>query len=171
MISDFFQISPQNFTSDSVSSPHRFFNSLILCSAFCFSSFLIWALIAFNSRESFFLPNPWIPSAMVMAMSIYKTLCVLVFISEICHWISSDFRICCRGFTRLRLSEFVQISEFFQFYITDICQTSESFSKSVNLNEEMAVKQSRTVPKVCRIIRTHIASKQILPYWKFYFGS
>ena len=42
--------------SDSVSSPHRFFNSLILCAAFCFSSFLIWALIAFNSRESFFLP-------------------------------------------------------------------------------------------------------------------
>ena len=64
--------------SDSVSSPHRFFNSLILCAAFCFSSFLIWALIAFNSRESFFLPNPWIPSAMVMAMSIYRTLCVLV---------------------------------------------------------------------------------------------
>ena len=28
------------------------------------------------------------------------------------------------------------------------CQTSESFSKSVNLNEERAVKQSRTVPKV-----------------------
>ena len=49
-----------------------------------------WALIAFNSRESFFLPllftgstgseppNPWIPSAMAMAMSIYRTLCVLV---------------------------------------------------------------------------------------------
>ena len=82
------------------------------------------------------------------------------FISEICHWISSDFRICCRGFTRLRLSEFVQISEFFQFYITDICQTSESFSKSVNLNEERAVKQSRTVPKVCRRIRMHIDCKQ-----------
>ena len=64
--------------SDSVSSPHRFFNSSILCAAFCFSSFLIWALIAFNSRESFFLPNPWIISAMVMAMSIYRTLCVLV---------------------------------------------------------------------------------------------
>ena len=60
---------------------------------------------------------------------------------------------------------------FFQFHITDICQTSESFSKSVNLNEERAVKQSRTVPKVCRRIRTHIANKQILPYWKFYFGS
>ena len=28
------------------------------------------------------------------------------------------------------------------------CQTSESFSKSVDLNEERAVKQSRTVPKV-----------------------
>ena len=65
-----------------------------------------------------------------------------------------------RGFTRLRLSEFVQISEFFQFYITDICQTSESFSKSVNLNEERAVKQSRTVPKVCRRIRMHIDCKQ-----------
>ena len=26
-----------------------------------------------------------------------------------------------------------QISEFFQFFITDICQTSESFAKSVNL--------------------------------------
>ena len=51
------------------------------------------------------------------------------------------------------------------------CQTSESFSKSVNLNEERAVKQSRTVPKVCRTIRTRIANKQILPYWKFYFGS
>ena len=69
--------------SDSVSSPHRFFNPLILCADFCFSSFLIWALIAFNSRESFFLPNPWIPSAMVMAMSIYRTLCVLVFLLKI----------------------------------------------------------------------------------------
>ena len=38
-----------------------------------------------------------------------------------------------RGSTGLRLSEFVQISEFFQFYITDICQISESFAKSVNL--------------------------------------
>ena len=38
-----------------------------------------------------------------------------------------------RGLSRLRLSEFVQISEFFSIYITDICQTSESFAKSVNL--------------------------------------
>ena len=38
-----------------------------------------------------------------------------------------------RGPKRLRLSEFVQISEFFSIYITDICQTSESFAKSVNL--------------------------------------
>ena len=38
-----------------------------------------------------------------------------------------------RGPSRLRLSEFVQISEFFSIYITDICQTSESFPKSVNL--------------------------------------
>ena len=38
-----------------------------------------------------------------------------------------------RGSSGLRLSEFVQISEFFQFYITDICQISESFAKSVNL--------------------------------------
>ena len=30
-----------------------------------------------------------------------------------------------RGPKRLRLSEFVQISEFFSNYITDICQTSE----------------------------------------------
>ena len=38
-----------------------------------------------------------------------------------------------RGLSGLRLSEFVQISEFFRIYITDICQTSESFAKSVNL--------------------------------------
>ena len=38
-----------------------------------------------------------------------------------------------RGPSRLRLSEFVQISEFFNIYITDICQTSESFAKSVKL--------------------------------------
>ena len=38
-----------------------------------------------------------------------------------------------RGPNGLRLSEFVQISEFFSIYITDICQTSESFAKSVNL--------------------------------------
>ena len=38
-----------------------------------------------------------------------------------------------RGLSGLRLSEFVQISEFFGIYITDICQTSESFAKSVNL--------------------------------------
>ena len=42
-----------------------------------------------------------------------------------------DLRI--RGLSGLRLSEFVQISEFFGIYITDICQTSESFAKSVNL--------------------------------------
>ena len=38
-----------------------------------------------------------------------------------------------RGPNGLRLSEFVQISEFFSIYLTDICQTSESFAKSVNL--------------------------------------
>ena len=38
-----------------------------------------------------------------------------------------------RGHSGLRLFEFVQISEFFGIYITDICQTSESFAKSVNL--------------------------------------
>ena len=37
------------------------------------------------------------------------------------------------GLSGLRLSEFVQISEFFSIYITDICQTSESFAKSDNL--------------------------------------
>ena len=37
------------------------------------------------------------------------------------------------GHSRPRLSEFVQISEFFNIYITDICQTSESFAKSVKL--------------------------------------
>ena len=37
-----------------------------------------------------------------------------------------------RGPNRLRLSEFVQISELFSIYIADICQTSESFAKSVN---------------------------------------
>ena len=34
-----------------------------------------------------------------------------------------------RGFTRLRLSEFVQISEFFQFYITDIVRHLSHFPK------------------------------------------
>ena len=43
-------------------------------------------------------------------------------------------RLTLRGLSGLRLSEFVQISEFFSIYITDICQTSESFAKSVNLN-------------------------------------
>ena len=38
-----------------------------------------------------------------------------------------------RDVSGLRLSEFVQISEFFNIYITDICQTSESFAKSVKL--------------------------------------
>ena len=38
-----------------------------------------------------------------------------------------------RGLSGLRLSEFVQISEFFSIYITDIFQTSELFSKNVNL--------------------------------------
>ena len=38
-----------------------------------------------------------------------------------------------RGPSRLRFSEYVQISEFFNIYITDICQTSESFAKSVKL--------------------------------------
>ena len=50
-----------------------------------------------------------------------------------------------RGPSRLRLSEFVQISEFFSIYITDICQTSESFAKSVNLKKERA---ERTIPSV-----------------------
>ena len=40
-----------------------------------------------------------------------------------------------------RLSQFVQISEFFQFYITDICQTSESFPISIKLKQEYTVKE------------------------------
>merc|ERR1719264_1969340 len=47
-----------------------------------------------------------------------------------------------RGPSRLRLSEFVQISEFFNIYITDICQTSESFAKSVKLKKRKGWKQS-----------------------------
>ena len=43
-----------------------------------------------------------------------------------------------RGLSRLRLSVFVQISEFFSIYITDICQTSASFAQSVNLKYERA---------------------------------
>ena len=65
-----------------------------------------------------------------------------------------------RGFTRLRLSEFVQISEFFQFYITDICQTSESFTKSVNLRWERADKY-RSLNKR---LRTFFVNKQTLPH-------
>ena len=42
--------------------------------------------------------------------------------------------------TGLRLSEFVQISEFFQLYITDFCRISESFAKSVKFNYEMVKK-------------------------------
>ena len=65
------------------------------------------------------LCNSWISSAMAMAMSICRTLCVLV--SLALGW---------RVPSQLILSEFVQISEFFlQIYITDICQTSESFAK------------------------------------------
>ena len=45
-----------------------------------------------------------------------------------------------RGSTGLRLSEFVQISEFFQLYITDFCQISESFAKSVKFNYKMVKK-------------------------------
>ena len=85
--------------SDSVSTPHHFFNSLIFSATFRFSSILIWAFNALTSAESFFLPlfftgagklgldacmQLWIFvskifSAMTMAMSIYRTLCVLVF--------------------------------------------------------------------------------------------
>ena len=43
------------------------------------------------------------------------------------------FDLLIRGPNGRRLSEFVQISEFFSNYITDICQTSESFAKSVKL--------------------------------------
>ena len=53
--------------------------------------------------------------------------------------------VCSRGPKRLRLSEFVQISEFFSNYITDICQTSESFAKSDNLKLKRA---ERTIPSV-----------------------
>ena len=45
-----------------------------------------------------------------------------------------------RGSTGLRLSEFVQISEFFRLYITDFCQMSESFAKSINFKYEMPKK-------------------------------
>ena len=84
--------------SDSVSTPHHFFNSLIFSATFRFSSILIWVFNALTSAEYFFLPlfftgagklgldtcmQLWIFvskifSAMTMAMSIYRTLCVLV---------------------------------------------------------------------------------------------
>ena len=54
-------------------------------------------------------------------------------IEDHCHNVYLSVALSARGSTGLRLSEFVQISEFFQFYITDICQISESFAKSVNL--------------------------------------
>ena len=50
-----------------------------------------------------------------------------------------------KGPIRLRLFEFVQISDFFSIYITDICQTSESFAKTVNLKKERA---KRTIPSI-----------------------
>ena len=37
-----------------------------------------------------------------------------------------------RALGELRLSEFAQISEFLKLYITDSCQTSDSFGKIVN---------------------------------------
>ena len=46
---------------------------------------------------------------------------------------ATGFDVKSRGLSGLRLSEFVQISEFFRIYITYICQTSESFTKGVNL--------------------------------------
>ena len=65
--------------------------------------------------------------------------------SHLC-WLPTIGMVCyTRGPGRLRLSEFVQISELFSIYITDICQTSESFAKSVNLKKERA---ERTIPSV-----------------------
>ena len=46
---------------------------------------------------------------------------------SILYYKAADLSI--RGFTRLRLSEFVQISEFFQFYITDIVRHLSHFPK------------------------------------------
>ena len=48
--------------------------------------------------------------------------------ASIFFW-SVQIILCSRGFTRLRLSEFVQISEFFQFYITDIVRHLSHFPK------------------------------------------
>ena len=45
-------------------------------------------------------------------------------------------------------SDYLSLSRclsFFSIYITDICQTSESFAKSVNLKKERA---KRTIPSV-----------------------
>ena len=45
-------------------------------------------------------------------------------------------------------SDYLSLSrylEFFSIYITDICQTSESFAKSVDLKKEWA---KRTIPSV-----------------------
>ena len=91
------------------SSLFQFFD--LLCNFFFFSSILIWAFNALTSAESFFLPlfftgagklgldacmQLWIFvskifSAMTMAMSIYRTLCVLVFqlshMSEHTHYV------------------------------------------------------------------------------------
>ena len=66
-------------------------------------------------------------------------------ISDLKHFVAIFSCPQTRGPKRLRLSEFVQISEFFSNYITDICQTSESFAKSVNLKKERA---ERTIPSV-----------------------
>ena len=46
---------------------------------------------------------------------------------------TSFLNLCIRGPSRLRLLEFVQIFEYFQVCITDTCQTTESFAKSVYL--------------------------------------
>ena len=65
-------------------------------------------------------------------------------------WTLWDFKLfrakllACRVLSKLRLSEFVQISEFFSNYITDICQTSESFAKSVNSKWESTVPSINT---------------------------
>ena len=55
--------------------------------------------------------------------------------------------------------------EFFQFYITDICQISESIAKSVNLESERPGKPCSSSWS----LRKCIAYRQTLPYWKFNF--
>ena len=136
--------------SDSVSSPHRFFNSLILCAAFCFSSFLIWALIAFNSRESFFLPLLFTGAGklgLVTGTSLLfgSSLWVMIIDKSILNWcrcnlvvswvwnriLQRDFKI----FIRIRVNglskEFVKVHRISHLWINRI-RTSQSLDPFCN---------------------------------------